>query len=135
MTTTSTPNGRAVLHRVLRLTALSTVSFVAGMYTQAWLTSSTQDSPTAPSPSVVRSTEKQTAWMSGPVTRVELYRLYVKDRNGKEVEVTLDSKATVQLSVPGSLKDIKTGDNVIVRGQRTSDNSMLASTLSEDHPR
>jgi hypothetical protein len=67
----------------------------------------------------------------GTVSSIDGSSLYVTDTSGNTVKVTLSSASKISRSVNVSKSAIRPGDTVVVRGLKSSDGTVSATTVSD----
>jgi hypothetical protein len=72
---------------------------------------------------------------AGTVTKVDGDTVTVKTASGDEVTVKTDSDTDVTITKDGSVSDLSAGDPVVVTGNRQSDGSISADSISEGNNR
>ncbi|MEV5571702.1 hypothetical protein AB0L06_16750 [Spirillospora sp. NPDC052269] len=68
---------------------------------------------------------------AGTVTKVVGDTLYLQTNDGKTVTVKTTGATRIQITKTGTVKDLKTGTTLIVRGTPGSDGSMTATSVNE----
>jgi uncharacterized protein DUF5666 len=66
----------------------------------------------------------------GTISSISGNTLTIKDAQGNDVKVQLDSSTTVTKTVSGSVSDLAQGINVTVIGQRTADGTITATAIT-----
>lgn len=70
------------------------------------------------------------AGTAGTVKSVEGDTIFLTDADGNTTKVTTSGATSVTKTVPGTLQDVKPGDNVLVQGTRNDDGSYTANRIS-----
>ena len=70
---------------------------------------------------------------TGTVKFVDGTTVYVTTSNGDVVTVKTDGSTSIQLTQPGTVKDLPVGATVTVTGQAGGDGSVTATKITKDH--
>lgn len=70
-------------------------------------------------------------FVTGTITAVSGDTVTVKQADGSTKKVKTSGSTTVTLSQKGAVKDLKSGDQVLVRGEAADDGSVTAQSISE----
>jgi hypothetical protein len=70
---------------------------------------------------------------TGTVKFVDGTTVYITMPNGDVLTVKTDGSTAIQLTQPGTVKDLQVGATVTVTGQAGSDGTMTATKITKDH--
>ncbi|RMI43638.1 hypothetical protein EBO15_15460 [Actinomadura harenae] len=68
---------------------------------------------------------------AGTVTKVDGDTLYLKTADGKTITVKTNGSTRIQVTKTGTVKDLKTGAMLVIRGTSGGDGSMTATSVNE----
>ena len=66
---------------------------------------------------------------AGTIDRVEGGTVYVKQQDGTVIKVTTSD--STQVTVAGTLSDLKAGERIVIQGQKGSDGSVTAQRITQ----
>jgi len=127
-----------LLTAVLTLAVVAAGAFIGGAEAQKHLGSSAGSSSSSSGSALAARLGggKPTAVFSGggvtagTVSLIKGSTLYVTDASGNTVKVTTSAGSHVTKTVSGTLKDIRPGDTVVVRGEKQRNGSVAAQSIS-----